>query len=966
MVGVFALCFGPVLLKGKSLLLLDSFAYSYPLRTVAWEMLRHGEWPLWTPLMLSGYPLFAMTQISLGYPLTWGYFFLPGHLAEEVYVLAPFLLTPAFTYAYVRELGRSRLAALMAGLAFGYGGLMTNAMASNSIMLHAVMWLPLMLIAVERARRAPFVRCLLWATGAFALSVLTRHAQGFLYAGALAVAYGLFLSLVSGLSTRRSDSADRRAWFHWTHWRPLAVVCGALLFAAGLSAFQLLETMRVLRRSVRSRLSYEYFVNGSFTPGEFWRSLVAPAFHPVDVTAYMPPLVVALALVAVGVAFAGARPREPRVFFWLGVALVACVLMLGGSTPVARLMYRLPLVSLFRRPTRHAFEWTFALAILAAYGWDIVAARMAHRRTTHDGRLVVVGLCALVAAALVGALWWARICPSRNGPDNPLLCDLTESAYLYWKLAFTLLTSLCVWVGWRMARGRWRTMLLGGAIVLVCFVESLLLLSAWWLYWTKPPGRIATFSPVTRYLQQFPPAANRAYIRIGLFIDESAERPRVDEPNLTVLAGVHNVAGYEPLVLERYSRALGNVGQDAVNPRADAPGGPDQTLFARRSHVLDLLNTTHVVTFAQFATGPEALLTREGINFKHADLGGGLQPGETATLVGAGATGDTLALVTSLAVSPDVPDGQTVARLRISTSEGQTIERELQAGRDTAEWAHERPDVRAGIKHRLAPVFDSLPGDAANSFPAHRYWTRLALGAHVKLERIEITSVTRQAVIALWKATLYDAAQGQGTPLALPPQDFDPARWTLGFKHEDLYVWQNQRALPRAWLVAEAEAVDGEVALRRIRGEGPHEFDPRRTALLEVRPDELPPLPGGALAPESTAKVVSYAANHLAIETSAPTPTVLMVSEIFYPGWAATVDGQPARISLADFLLRGVALPAGQHRVEMHYVAPAARIGALVSAFTLLLLGALALYARRSRHAEPAMNNSDNALNPTP
>jgi hypothetical protein len=137
--------------------------------------------------------------------------------------------------------------------------------------------------------------------------------------------------------------------------------------------------------------------------------------------------------------------------------------------------------------------------------------------------------------------------------------------------------------------------------------------------------------------------------------------------------------------------------------------------------------------------------------------------------------------------------------------------------------------------------------------------------------------------------------------------------------------------------------------LRRIRGESTHEFDPRRTALLEVRPDELPPLPGGALAPESTAKVVSYEPNRLAIETSAPTPTVLVVSEIFYPGWAATIDGQPARISLADFLLRGVALPVGQHRVEMRYVAPAARIGAIISVLTLALLAGLAFYTRRGR-----------------
>jgi len=131
------------------------------------------------------------------------------------------------------------------------------------------------------------------------------------------------------------------------------------------------------------------------------------------------------------------------------------------------------------------------------------------------------------------------------------------------------------------------------------------------------------------------------------------------------------------------------------------------------------------------------------------------------------------------------------------------------------------------------------------------------------------------------------------------------------------------------------------------------EFAPRRTALLEVPGNELPRLPGGELAPDSLARITKYEANHLLIETSAPTPTVLVLSEIFYPGWEATVDGERARILLADYLLRGVALPTGQHTVEMRYTAPAARSGAIISVCTLLLLGTLTVFARRTRGILP-------------
>jgi len=62
-----------------------------------------------------------------------------------------------------------------------------------------------------------------------------------------------------------------------------------------------------------------------------------------------------------------------RVFFWLGLAVLAFLLLLGDGTPLYRLAYQVPIINLFRIPWRHAFEWTFAIAILSAYGWGAAA-----------------------------------------------------------------------------------------------------------------------------------------------------------------------------------------------------------------------------------------------------------------------------------------------------------------------------------------------------------------------------------------------------------------------------------------------------------------------------------------------------------------------------------------------------------------------------------------------------------------
>jgi hypothetical protein len=80
---------------------------------------------------------------------------------------------------------------------------------------------------------------------------------------------------------------------------------------------------------------------------------------------------------------------------------------------------------------------------------------------------------------------------------------------------------------------------------------------------------------------------------------------------------------------------------------------------------------------------------------------------------------------------------------------------------------------------------------------------------------------------------------------------------------------------------------------------------------------------------------------------------LLVVSETFYPGWEATVDGKPQPIYEVFGALRGVVLESGSHRVEMRYRPAVITVGAALSgagvAFGVLLM----IRARRARHASP-------------
>src|SRR5262249_23929845 len=143
-------------------------------------------------------------------------------------------------------------------------------------------------------------------------------------------------------------------------------------------------------------------------------------------------------------------------------------------------------------------------------------------------------------------------------------------------------------------------------------------------------------------------------------------------------------------------------------------GAPiDPQLLSPRWQVLDILNTRFLVEFSASTT---KTIKKDGVAFAARDIAIQLEPKTSVTLTGSSTAVDSLSLVGTLANSGELAQGETFAQISIHTTDGQVIERELKAGIDSAEWAHERADVKPLIKHGLAPVFDARAGDEQNSF----------------------------------------------------------------------------------------------------------------------------------------------------------------------------------------------------------------------------------------------------------
>jgi hypothetical protein len=173
-------------------------------------------------------------------------------------------------------------------------------------------------------------------------------------------------------------------------------------------------------------------------------------------------------------------------------------------------------------------------------------------------------------------------------------------------------------------------------------------------------------------------------------------------------------------------------------------------------------------------------------------------------------------------------------------------------------------------------------------------------------------------------------------------------KFSLAFDGDpDVDVYRNETALPRAFVVHRATvAADHEDAWMQIQQPG---FDPASTIVLEGgHPLDL------QQDVQAAVEVVRYEPNTLEIEVDSEAEGYLFLSDPFYPGWQAEVDGEPATILRANYAFRAVPVPAGSHRVTMAFRPGSWYVGLGITAFTvviLLILGVWTVLRRRRSEA---------------
>jgi Bacterial membrane protein YfhO len=146
-------------------------------------------------------------------------------------------------------------------------------------------------------------------------------------------------------------------------------------------------------------------------------------------------------------------------------------------------------------------------------------------------------------------------------------------------------------------------------------------------------------------------------------------------------------------------------------------------------------------------------------------------------------------------------------------------------------------------------------------------------------------------------------------PTRLPRPHFTPV---FVDRKARIRVWENTRASPRAFIPASVTTVAGEREAARALLRGPRDLEAE--SVVENATPGMRTATG-----RGTAVVEHVGWSSSRFRTRANAPSVLVVSEQYYPGWHATVDGRETPIRPANIMMRAVSVPAGEHLVEFHY-----------------------------------------------
>lgn len=406
----------------KNASLTDVVATLYPWRSLAMDLFRNGQFPLWNPYAFSGMPLLANWQSAVLYPLNI-LMLLFGNLAgwTLIILLQPFL-SMFFMYLFLRGINCDCLAAIFGGVIFALSGFMMTYL-EYATGAQAFMWLPLMLWLIEKYLQSKQWKFLLFLPLVIFFVLTAGFFQPAFYALLISFLYLLFRAFYP--SPRKYQKRTGQ----------IVLVSGFILLGISLASLQLFPTFELIFHSIRQLdhniTEYHY----GLLPLENLLTFIAPDFfgNPVtgnfwgfmgyqETTGYFG--VISLVFVILSLK----NWRKNRLILFFGLLFIISVLF--AFNPLGKIIYllKVPFIST-GYASRLLFVTCFASAALGAFGLNEWLKNRDVKRTflIRTAIYLMLGLMGVLGGMLISM---------RIDPNQPTLVPLFADFKVAFKNSF--------------------------------------------------------------------------------------------------------------------------------------------------------------------------------------------------------------------------------------------------------------------------------------------------------------------------------------------------------------------------------------------------------------------------------------------------------------------------------------------------------------------------------------------------
>ena len=174
----------------------------------------------------------------------------------------------------------------------------------------------------------------------------------------------------------------------------------------------------------------------------------------------------------------------------------------------------------------------------------------------------------------------------------------------------------------------------------------------------------------------------------------------------------------------------------------------------------------------------------------------------------------------------------------------------------------------------------------------------------------------------------------------------DSDEHNIVYQFEDIYIHENYDVYPRAFFVNNFKTVEKDTAQEYLL-KNP-DFNLRQNVILEEKlsNESINKLKLSNDNEINNANIISYEANNVLIKTSNSDASILILTDVYYPGWKAFIDGTETKIYRADGLVKAIFVPEGEHTIEFVYLPESYNTGITISIITVLILVAIYFVSR--------------------